>query len=180
MATVIKELLQRDADAWLKSSYVPWRELFVLRKGTIMQPRARIGSKRHDKNCFSNAFNAGDEIASDRGNPDDEAILYVEGFAKSPQMPLAHHAWVGIDGKAMDPTWREYMGSEYMGVPFNRKIALAEICKTGYFGLLAGGDIINTDLMFRFDPGLEAVGSQYLASQGEGPVDDRSQLSRRE
>ena len=81
----------------------------------------------------------------------------------SKRMPPAHHAWVEIDGKAMDPTWRDYMDSEYIGVAFHRKIALSEICKTGYFGLFTGGDIINTDLMLRLDPELKQIASQITS-----------------
>jgi len=142
----ITKVLQERVDGFAALGHVPLLELFVLRNGKIMKPRRRIGSKKPDKNCFENSLKL---VTAD--------VSYVEGFAMSAGLGIPmHHAWVDVGGKAMDPTWKNYNNSEYIGVSFSDKAAWSETIKLGYYGLLSG-DFINAELLFRMDPELEDI-----------------------
>ncbi len=148
----IREALQQKVDGFASFGEVMLLEMFVLRKGSVTKPRRRIGRKMPDKNCFENAMSSLRGIQ--RRHP---TALYAEGFAASEGLGIPlHHAWIDIDGKAMDPTWTHYQESHYFGVTFTPEQAWAETVKHGYYGLLAA-DFINTKLLFRLDPELRAI-----------------------
>jgi hypothetical protein len=80
------------------------------------------------RECFSNAA----KLVLD--NPTEYA--YVEGFAYRIVMPMVH-AWV-IDraGNAIDLTWREPAGDEYLGIPFKTSFLFKTMAATGVYGTL--------------------------------------------
>lgn len=76
---------------------------------------------------------------------------YVEGFAmKSGLIPL-QHAWIEIDGEAIDNTWRDADGTEYMGVTFSDDVLRRELLKNKVYGILEQRGRINRALIASID-----------------------------
>lgn len=126
-------------------------ERFVLRNGKPYAPMPHIGRKRKDKECFKNAA---EYVLSERTSP---KARYVEGLARGPVCGLLiHHAWVEIDGQAMDPTWRDAERSEYYGFAFEKNMLIDQLIQNKVYGLLDIG-IINTKLIFQLDPMLQNI-----------------------
>jgi hypothetical protein len=97
------------------------------------------------KQCFRNATLAAHERI---GN-------YVEGFGLRSGIDFPfHHAWIEIDGKVFDPTWRDAELCSYVGVPFDVDVVTKEVLRTGYYGVLAGCDALTfmQKLDRNFDP----------------------------
>jgi hypothetical protein len=147
---MIREALENQIAVYEKIGYPALLERFVLRNGKEMPSMPRIGEKMQDKECFRNA-----QWFLDSGGKG----LYTEGYAIRPSLEmLIPHAWVAIDGKAMDPTWSNAHeeGCEYFGVTFTAKEALKVRRKTRWYGLLDIGGY-NTELIYKMDPELEAI-----------------------
>jgi len=142
----LREILQETVDTWAKIGAPAVMERFVLRNGKDMEPMPRIGKRMTPKECFSNATHY---LQRNPGT-------YVEGYVLRPGLIPIHHAWVEIDGKAMDPTLEDAEECSYVGVPFETKVLHGELVKNGVYGLLDTG-MINLDLIFRLDPELKAI-----------------------
>jgi hypothetical protein len=87
-------------------------------------------------------------------------LSYVEGFAINRVRPLLafHHAWVTADDEtAIDLTLEDYADYDYFGIAFDRQRFMIETARNKFYGLLDTGFGMNTRLMFRIDPELEAI-----------------------
>jgi hypothetical protein len=143
---MLRDEIQKVAETWAKIGRPALIEHFVLRNGRVYEPCGLIGERRAPKACFQNASRFALEHKDCR---------YVEGYAMSPGIwfPI-HHAWIEIDGKAMDNTWRDPLECEYFGVPFDVGVLRDELLRNKVYGLFDNG-MINTDLLFRIDPELK-------------------------
>ncbi|MFE2912448.1 hypothetical protein ACFXI0_07825 [Kitasatospora indigofera] len=63
-----------------------------------------------ERDCFANA------ALTERTHP---GLLYAEGFAMPASVPFpVAHAWcVTPDGRVVDPTWTDFAGAAYIGLP---------------------------------------------------------------
>lgn len=119
-------------------------ESFVLKHGKPYEqaPLADLSLQGPARMCFRNATLA---------SLDRFVGVYTEGFAISPGLGIPiHHAWLTIDGRAVDVTWN-YTGCSYFGIEFDRSDVRRWIVQNGYYGLLSG-EMINVDLMRERDP----------------------------
>lgn len=119
-------------------------ERFILRNGKPMKGTKLKGALKPMKECFANATRL-----SWKGGG-----RYIEGYALRPDLIPLHHAWVEINGKAMDPTWEAPEDTVYFGVPFDTHVVARTTIDSGVFGMLDIGGGINLDLMLEIDPGL--------------------------
>lgn len=62
-------------------------------------------------------------------------LVYVEGYAAG-IIPVLHAWCVDSDGKVVDPTWDDGIGTEYFGVPFNRAFVMTAVVDKGSYGLI--------------------------------------------
>jgi hypothetical protein len=140
--------LEREIETWAQLRIPALLQRFVVRNGHAYEPMARIGPKQPDKDCFKNAT---EYVLADGGQ-------YVEGYALRPSLGLCmHHAWVEIDGRAMDPTWKDPEDCLYFGIPFETETLEDELFVNRVYGLLDTGRGLNIDLMFRIDPELKEI-----------------------
>lgn len=119
-------------------------ERFILKNGKAYEqaPRPEGLERGEPRMCFMNATHA---VSAGSG-------VYTEGFAITPGLGIPiHHAWLTIDGKAVDVTW-PYDDAIYFGVEFDKSILIKETLNNGYYGLLTGAVTINVDFMREFDP----------------------------
>ena len=77
------------------------------------------------KECFCNAALA---AMWNKG------LTYVEGYACG-VIPVLHAWCVDKHGDVVELTWPE-VGTDYYGVPFNRKFLARQLCKTKQYGLI--------------------------------------------
>lgn len=155
MATLLDNLNDVIAN-WDRIGYPALVERFVVRNGCAYEPCDLIGSRGAQKDCFRNAalfaLNGGYECR------------YVEGFAIRAGIWFpVHHAWVEVDGKAMDNTWRDPFECQYFGVPIETDLLRDELLRNKVYGLFDTG-MINTDLLFRIDPELQQFLKEAKAS----------------
>ena len=135
-------------DVWAAMGNPALLHNFVKRNGAPVFPMPRIGEKMKDRMCFQNAA---ETVFDGLGK-------YVEGVAWTKHSPIPiHHAWVEVDGRAMDPTWRDPMECEYFGVVFDTDVVREQVLRAKHYGLLDSPTGYNVDLMFRIDPGLELL-----------------------
>lgn len=167
----IKELLTNYIETVAKIGWAAPVERFVLRNGKVYEPTPRIGRKLEDKQCYANASRWMDL----RGSGNDK---YTEGIAYKPGLILMQHAWVTIDGKAMDPTWKDEMLAEYIGIEFDEDTVKSEQFRTGYYGLLDSPTGPNFGLMGKIDPELLEIIEKINTEFGMG-VPWRKKESRR-
>lgn len=123
-------------------------ERFVLRNGTAFPALAkRPKGVRMAKQgqCYANAA----RLAL-RG-----VGTYCEGFALRNKLPIPiQHAWVNVDGQALDNTWRNVDRAEYIGVEFTNEILTRGLLRTKVYGILATYSTINIGLIEEIDPAL--------------------------
>lgn len=128
-------------------------ERFVLRNGKQYETTPVVGKQGEVKQCFYNAYHA-----AKRGRG-----VYTEGLAYRHGMPLAvHHAWITVDGKAMDLTWRDserfgtVLECDYIGIEFDFAEVRRMSNETGYWGCMLGHEMYNVELMRKYDADLVA------------------------
>lgn len=148
----IRDYLEQTIGAFAGMGNPALIERFVLRNGREWEVTKRIERKLRDKECFSNSLHRANQWFDE---PKYEGkIVYVEGFAYRPGLFPMLHAWVGVDDKAVDPTWNGYETCMYFGVPFDVVDATKVVVEKGYYGLFDGPTGINYKWMFKRDPGL--------------------------
>jgi hypothetical protein len=127
-------------------------ERFILRNGDEYKGRKLPKGYRRGtpKECYANAARLVGEKPG---------LRYVEGFVWRDSLPLAiQHAWcIDAKGRVIDVTLGDPEKCQYMGIAVIRAELWDELRKTGYFGLLDSGLGLNTEWMFKIDPGLKAV-----------------------
>jgi len=147
----LEECLTDEVLGWEKLGHHALLQRFVLRQGKAYKNDARTPPHlmREIKMCFRNAT----KYCRDYGG------TYVEGFVMKPNLPiLIHHAWVATDDDfVIDPTLRDSEHAKYFGVPFKIELVLRTTLRQGHYGMLDTRLGLNTKLMFKMDPGLEAV-----------------------
>lgn len=149
--TTLKDKLQTYVDSWVQLGAPALLERFVLRNGREYIAAPFHGERMPAKECFRNAL---------LYRPTNLELLYVEGFALAPRLPMPiHHAWT-VDpktSKVIDPTWKEPEACQYLGVPFNRREAWKIAEENGYYGLFAPSEMLNLTLLFARDPELKTL-----------------------
>lgn len=159
----LKDYLEKSIEAAATIGYPAIKERFLLRNGQEYEVTALKGRRMQMGQCYRNS-----SIRAERGDG-----TYVEGIAKRSFFPIAiSHAWLAVDGKAMDPTWRPPLnagmdtGVEYLGVEFSTAWLLREQRRTGYYGMLEGpGGMLNVDLMFELDPELKGIAEEIIGRE---------------
>lgn len=124
---MLKEHLEAQIAAWQFIGHPAILERFCVKHGTaFVGSKLPRGVKRGAmKECFAN---------SARVVPEYE---YWEGFAMSPDLPLAFlHAWNVRGGKVVDRTLREPEKYHYLGMRFPPETLWKYQLKTNVFGLL--------------------------------------------
>lgn len=127
-------------------------ERFLLRNGKEYATTPPVGPLGTPGFCFGNAYEA---ALAGRGT-------YTEGLGYRPGLPITvHHAWLTVDGRAMDITWKDGVGSmatlaecEYIGIEFGNATIRRHAYETGYAGGLLANEMYNIDLMRKIDPDL--------------------------
>ena len=147
MSTELETMLKRQVSTWERLGHPAIIERFVLRNGRAYEPMPRIGRKMRNKECFSNTTKF--ILRQNTGT-------YIEGYGYNIVMPILH-AWVSIDDKAMDPTWKYPMKCQYFGVEFSEDELHHQIFKNGYFGILDGPTGINYKFIFGKDNELKEI-----------------------
>jgi hypothetical protein len=154
---MLKDYLTTEIKNWEFIGAPALMQRFVRRNGKAYTPTQRIGKKGKPKECFSNSTDA---VLSRpiRNLPARERWTYAEGYCLHRERPIMaiHHAWIVIDGRAMDLTLdaEEY---EYFGIEFPTPNVKEWLKELGYYGILDTGFGLNLKLMFGMDPELEAI-----------------------
>lgn len=158
----LRQHLANEVAAWPHLGHYPLVTAFVLRNGVEMAPRARIGPKRPNRQCFKNAA----EFVMARRLAGDDSCRYAEGFAISAGLGIPiHHAWVEIDGEAMDPTWAE-PGQAYYGLPVEWQVHADEMLRRNIHGVLVDEiGLPNLPFIERMDPELMAHANAWAAAR---------------
>lgn len=146
----LKADLEQRVEVWASMNHPSILERFVLRNGKPMESTKLKGRPLKQGLCFRNAT-----WFSERG-----VGTYTEGFACRLNIPFPiHHAWVTVDGKAMDPTWRKPEEAVYYGVEFSREEVIERSLATGCYGVLVNGSNhqFALDLMYKRDPKFQAI-----------------------
>jgi hypothetical protein len=89
------------------------------------------------RECFANALEFG--IALSDEDPE-VSVLYVEGLALGPT-GVHIHAWLEINGKTVDLTWRDSFLCSYFGVGFPVTVVEKIASKTKWYGLLPNWEL---------------------------------------
>lgn len=143
----IEGLLKRTIQTWQALGHPALMERFIFRNGRRYKrgPLPRNIARGKEKECFSNA-------AKECWH---SGAKYVEGFGFRPDIPLLfHHAWLEIDGKAVDPTWKKNKACQYYGVAFDMKTAWEIFEQNGYYGIFDNpATNINLPFMLKYDRG---------------------------
>lgn len=145
MKTALETMLSEYVDIVSRIGHPAVLERFVLKNGRAYE-QAPIPSpfkRGTPRMCFMNATHA--VLHHEMG-------VYTEGFAMTPRLGIPiHHAWLTIDGKAVDLTW-PHDDATYFGVEFDKSVLIKETLNNGYYGLLTGAVTINVDFMREIDP----------------------------
>lgn len=152
-------VLERLVESFAELGHPASLERFTLRNGRAYERGPTLGARTDQGQCFRNATLYALEHSQAR---------YVEGFAWTEELifPI-HHAWVEIDGKAMDATWDE-TETVYVGVAFDTDAVSKRIQRTGYYGLFVPGDFIDIDFLCEIDPGLRDIIEDFKKSSPHG------------
>lgn len=89
----------------------------------------RDGDRGPRGQCYRNAALMSQGSAS---------LVYCEGFALQPGLIPMHHAWCALpDGTALDPTWGQVPGTEYVGVALAPGYLAERLSRQDVYGLFA-------------------------------------------
>jgi hypothetical protein len=159
-APALSQILQSYIDGFGRLGFPALMERFVVRNGSFTTGVALPSDfkKGRMKECFSNAAQLLDNH---------DGLTYMEGYGMTPGVPLpVHHAWcVNSKGEVIDTTWRDPAQCQYIGVAFTQEELWEQLDLHGVYGILDTGRGINTDLIFRRDPQLEALVSEFMPSR---------------
>ena len=157
----LQDGIQQEIDAWAALGHPALLQRFVLRNGKAYAWRPRIGPKLPAKLCFQNAA-----LLALKGMG-----TYVEGLALRPGMGIIiHHAWLDVDGEAMDPTWEAAEDNQYFGVGIPTPMLQEELLRNGTYGLFDLGTRLNLELMLKIDPDLaQFFPKNFVLPAGAGP-----------
>lgn len=149
----IKEMLTDYVALTAPLGYPALLERFLLRNGKEYATTPPVGPLGTPGLCFGNAYEA---ALAGRGT-------YTEGLGYRPGLPITvHHAWLTVDGRAMDITWRDPASSsfatlldcEYLGIEFDNATIRRHAYETGYAGGILANEMYNVELMRKIDPDL--------------------------
>lgn len=141
-----KSILEIQIAAYKKIGFPALMENFILRNGKEYEPIKSTAKLGKPKLCFMNAYRLSQTGIG----------KYTEGFVVIKGIPLLIlHAWVDVNGKAMDNTLKDSLDCGYYGVAFDESVVTTEIFRLGHYGILDTPSGINTKFIFAQDPNLE-------------------------
>jgi hypothetical protein len=122
----VTEMLKRGHGRSKLNSYHCFED-FVLQHGTEFKDIGNLpkGEKMGRLGeCYANAARLAQRHRE---------LIYVEGYACS-IIPMLHGWCTTLDGKIIDPTWKN--GTGYFGVPFKKKFILKLMVEHGTYGFI--------------------------------------------
>jgi hypothetical protein len=130
MTTRIREALKRSLACGMAPKYA-----FMCQHGQVFEGSQRPAwvEQGRPKRCYENA----DALAWHTMNHD-VPCCYTEGFAMGRDGSLFDHAWCVRDGRVIDPTLRDIIGHEFIGVVVPLRILWLHQVEFKYFGCFHG------------------------------------------
>jgi len=151
----LREMIKQQCEAWRSLGHTDLLGEFMLRNADRERQGQRLPKpfkKQRDKLCFCNA---GGLLLKNKDSP----YTYYEGYAAraSIMFPI-HHAWLVVDDRVIDTTWRDPDETcLYFGKPFSYIEVATRVSCTKYWGLLDTGMGYDADYMITLDPGFSKV-----------------------